>query len=369
MNLWILDSSETVTAVLGNESQGACPFFADQYAEDLAGTFTYAFSVPADRAPESLVEDARVLFLDLDGRYRLLKVIGVTDERSEDGALTRQVRCEGLDYELNDAIVRPTSWVSEAPSAVLADIVAGTRWQAGTVELDDVQTLDLKDYVTVREAVRTLAESCGMEYRYRVEFDGAKVAGCYVDMVQRLGSDTGKVIEYRKDVRGIKRTGDASAIKTALIGLGKSNDAGGYLTFATLTDADKPSSQDWIGDDDALARFGIPLSDGSRMHRFGTFRDPDETSATKLLDKTRAKLAEVVEPPFTYEVDAAMLDRLGAQKPWQDGSEYVHERSSLGDTVTVRDMDFSPPLDVSVRVTEVKRSLTDPTGDGPTIGG
>ena len=109
----------------------------------------------------------------------------------------------------------------------------------------------------------------------------------------------------------IEREVDTSGVVTALYGRGKGIelDSGSYgrrLTFADVVAADKPAGQEWIGDTEALARWGRP---GGR-HRFGVFVDEEETDPAVLLQKTRDELDRRKVPRVTYRLDVVNLEEL-----------------------------------------------------------
>lgn len=365
--LMILNTAEEVEAILTNDMPDACPYFDDVHTEGLDGTLTYDFACPADHTSADYVQPENlVLFNDLHGAYKLCRIKEVAESLEPDGTRLKRVRCEGLAYELAGEVLRPVSYTGQTATQILDDLLDGTRWVPGDVDYTGTMDFTYKDYQSVFTAVRALQEECGLEMVYRTTFNTARrqVTGHYIDLVSRVGSDTMRFIEYARDAKSITRTGDSSRLVTALIGLGKSKPDGTYVTFTAEDETYKPAGQDYVGDDDARELYGVPQSDGSRTHIYGVYRVDDESSAAKLLVKTRAELARRVVPDYTYDVDAAMLDRLPSQKPGDVWNEYSHEFIGLGDQVVVRDLTFSPPLMVTVRVQEITRSYTDPGGRG-----
>jgi phage minor structural protein len=373
-SILVLDTNERVSAVLDSKAAGACPFWDDLHTARVDGYCTYEFSCPGDHeVSKSLDPGVLCLIRDVKDRIVFLRILMVDDVRDDKGHV-RKVTCESAHQELNGAIVRPTTYTGQPLSVIIPSLLTGSRWSPGVIEFDGIYTAEYNDYPTVLKALKDLIAEAGMEVRYRVEMSGSRVTGRYIDIVQSLGSDTGKIVEYKKDLRGITRTGDATNVVTALIGLGASNTSG-FTTFTNTgwttptNPVAKPAGQDWIGDTTALMTFGIPNSDGSRTHIFGTFTDADETSPTKLLDKTYAELKRRCQLPYTYDVDMVLLDQAPAQSPLS--GDFEHEKVDLGDTVTVRDLTFDPPVATKVRVLETRRSYTNPQGtsNGDSIGG
>src|SRR5690606_15395641 len=116
-----------------------------------------------------------------------------------------------------------------------------------------------------RELLLRLAEEFGGELRFRAVWQDGQIVARYVDLLQQRGRRTGKRFEYRKDIEGLTREEDTTELVTALIGVGASLDDGSRVNFANVVwskasgdPADKPAGQDWIGDPEALARWGLP---------------------------------------------------------------------------------------------------------------
>src|SRR5690606_30867689 len=103
----------------------------------------------------------------------------------------------------------------------------------------------------------------------------------------------------------------------------------------------KPLGQDWVGDPEALEKYGIPMPDGTKAHRFGFFEDSQEKDPTNLLHTTWKKLQEVKEPIVSYEMTVqTFADILG----------YEHEQVSVGDTASALDDSLGAILETRVVV-------------------
>src|SRR5690606_12285395 len=184
--------------------------------------------------------------------------------------------------------------------------------------------------------VHQIAQAFGGEIRWRIEWDRGRVVGRYVDLLQRRGRKTGKRVEYQKDTDEMRVIEDTSEIATALIGLGRSDDSGRRLTFVGVEwskakgdPVDKPLGQEWVGDPEALQRWGLPEG----RHLMGVYEDSEETDPASLLQKTWDALQERIKRRYTYEITAVALERIAGLE---------HEAVRLGDTVTVHNMAVNP---------------------------
>jgi phage minor structural protein len=345
--LYIFDSTEKLITTLPKGS-----FFNAVHYEVLNGENTFEFTVPA--GSEYVVEGNLVAFRDLDSYWQIFEIKRIVDVHGD--GLTRTAYCEHIFYELLDDIVtdkRP----SAGATAALSGMLENTRWQAGIV--DDLGASSTSAYyISALEAVQKVAEAWQGELNWRCVINGGVITR-YVDLRVMVGTDTGKQFVYSKDILNIEREVDSSSVVTALYGRGKgieleSGSYGRRLTFANVVAADKPAGQEWVGDDDALSRWGR-----NGRHRFDVFIDEEETDPEVLLQKTRDELARRKVPRVTYRLDVVSLEQL---------TGYEHEKVRLGDMVRVIDREFKPELVVSARVIELERDLLSPENTKVVLG-
>jgi len=360
--LYIFNLNEQLQAVLKNDGT-ACPYYDAIHTEKLNGENTFTFTVPADHLDSQYVTEGNlVAFQDLDLNWQLFEIKRVTDIHGD--GLTRTAFCEHALYELIDDFIEDVRPTDCSAHFALTQALSGTRWQPGTVDNLGQNSTNFY-YESALSAVQKVVNTWKGELQFRVIVEGGTISARYVDLLARRGADTGKQFVYSKDIKSIEREVDLTETKTALYGRGKGVEVGeGYgrrLDFADVVwtsppdPVDKPAGQEWVEDPEALARWGRP---GGR-HRFGTYDDPEETDAARLLQKTWEALQERKNPRITYRLDVADLERL---------SGYEHEKVRLGDTVRVIDRAFSPALLVEARVIEINRDLLRPENTRITLG-
>ena len=343
-----------------------CPYWDARHREVLNGENVFSFTVPADKADAAYIQEGNlVAFRDLDGYFQFFEIKEIEDSHREE--LTRIAHCEHIFYELLDDIVIDKRPESDARSA-MDSMLEGTRWQTGIV--DDLGTSRTNAYYeSALSGIQKVANAWKGELRWRCLIEGGVIIRV-VDLLAMRGEDTGKQFAYSKDVLEIKREVDISGLATALYGRGKGveTESGGYgrrLTFADVEwsvengdPVDKPLGQEWVGDPEALERWGRPGSTGKR-HRFDVFVDEDEEDPEALLQKTWEQLQQRKIPRVTYELDVISLEQL---------TGYKHEQVRLGDLVRVIDREFNPPLVVSARVIEIERDLLAPENTKVVLG-
>lgn len=362
--LFILEGqSEGLITVLQNDNSGKCPFFDAVHTEQLNKDHTFEFSVPADHeAAAHVKENNLVTFKDEDGDFQLFQIYKIEEEHNGIEIVTKAY-AEHAFFEMNDDIIEDLRTVDGTADSAMTDALSKSRFKKGNVADLGLRTTNFY-YETAISSIQKIIQTWGGELKKRIYFDGSKITGRFVDLPARRGADTGKRFEFTKDLVSIKRTVDASNIKTALYGRGKGEqtETGGYtrrLTFADvvwngsgLDPVDKPLGQQWVGDPVALEQFGrIDPDTGKKIHRFGVFEDGEETDPEALLDKTWNALQNTNTPRITYEMNVLDLEQVAGLS---------HEKVRLGDTVFVIDKEFTPALRVESRVIEIKRDLVNP---------
>lgn len=350
--LMVLNKEEKVIATLNNESPNACPYFNDIHIESLDDSMsTYEFDAPLEY-PESelLVADNYISREDMDGRLMLFTIKRVVERLSSDGSYVKSVYCENSAIdELNGVIVRPVKLEGATAEGAMEYVLEDSDWTIGTCDFLGAASFDFSDYPTGIAALHTIAKEFEGDLVYRVRYYTNGKVIRYIDLLEQRGTDTGKRFEYRKDIIGLTRTEDSTQLATALVGIGKADANGVRMTIASAN-----GGVDWIGDDDALEKYGY-----NGRHIFGVFESNDAENPTALKALTAKELKKRKRPLLTYEVDVLLLETL---------ADWNHEEVRLGDSVRVLDLTFEPLLVLSARVRKLTRSYTDPTQDKAELG-
>ncbi|MBT2680057.1 phage tail protein [Bacillus sp. ISL-35] len=359
-DLLIFDSYDNLVAILSNEAAEACAFWNAPFKEILNNGSTFEFSAQGDHEDSQyLVAENQVAFMDKDGYFRLFVIKEPEKTNGQEGPQIRVVT-EPAMLELNDEPLEDIRPYDTTVDDALLRALQNTRWEVGeTAELGLNSTNFY--YINAREAIEKILNTWGGELRDRVEIDGNKIIGRYIDILPRRGQDIGKVWEIDKDILFIKHK-VLSYPKTALYGRGSSleTDNEGYTRKVTFADVewstvngdpvDKPMGQEWVGDAEALEAFGRLNSDGTKRHRFG-FYDDDSEDPTLLLQRTWNALQEQKNQIENFELDTFLLgDLIG----------YEHEKVRLGDTTRTVDRSFAAPIEVQTRVVVFEYDVADP---------
>lgn len=377
----VYSQDEELLAVFANDGSNKCPYFDDELYEELNGISELTFSVPMNHPDaQHVVEENLVVIEDPDepGVYRLFTIKRLEEVRDEDGKLYKRAECEEQAIsELNDEIItdrRPQNTTARDALIAALESEGGSRWQVGTVDATGNASTNFY-YESRMSALQKILETWQMEVRFRVELTGTRITGRYVDLFNQRGEDNGIRVEIGRNLKSIKRTVETDHIKTALYGRGKGEqveETGGYgrrITFADVEwsttaqeppdPTDKPAGQEWVGDPEALERWGYPNPDGTKRHRFGVYVNEEQEDPKALLQETWEELQRLKNPRVTYEATMADLGRLAG---------YPHYRAKMGDVVRVIDKGFNPPLAVEARVIKRRRPISDDRESELTLG-
>lgn len=305
----------------------------------------------------------RIVWQDRMGRWRENVVDGITEERAAAGIVYTYYCPSSAQVELSGDYLEDKRPLNTTASVAMASALSESRWTVGTVA--DLGQNGTNFYHTnAWQAIHDVADTWGGELSFEIAVSGSAVTARRVSLRGRVGADNGKRFTYTKDLVSVTREVDEGNVATALYGYGKapeSTDDDGNLTGGyerKLTFGDVNGGKNWVGDADALARWGRPDGRGGKTHVFGDIEFGDCEDARELLSLTRGELKSRCTPKVSYEVDAVSLARAG------EGFEGADE----GDTVLVIDKAYDPPLRVQARITKVEEDQLAEGGATYTIG-
>ena len=194
---------------------------------------------------------------------------------------------------------------------------------------------------------------------------------------QGIGTNriNGRRLRYGKSLKGITKTSDITGLYTNILATGKDN-----ITLAGYTPNDDGTA--YVKKDDngntlykkdvdsayllapyAAKRFPSHVTgdgDDYILYRWST----DYTTQKQLFSKALSKLKTLSTPQVTYEIEASYGDY------YADGGSANSVRYSygnIGDTITVIDEEFEPPLYLEARISELEISFTDTTKNKATF--
>lgn len=355
--IFVLDANKNVIGNLSNNgAKPIAPFFDDNYIQELSnGAETYEFSTLSNAITSEILQLGNYIVFMHDNKYKLFQIMD-TEEEHEEGSILITCYCEMVGLELLTDFCEPFS-IEGNVELFFNTVLQDTNWQLGGFSeslITKIQQVKIEKYTNVYKVIQeNIATYGNIEIEYRVEFDGNRILGYFIDVYANgeRGNKTYKRFEYGENVKGITRKRNLYDFASAMIGVGKDN-----LTFKDIEwkksngdPADKPLGQDFIVDLEANEKFN---KHGKYIK--GVFEDTEITNGQDLLLKTWEKLQQFKEPKFDYEVDLAMTT-----------TEY--EDIKVGDTVYVIDNEYNPPIWVEARVSKPELSLSNRTANKCTL--
>ena len=297
----------------------------------------------------------RIVWRDKKGRWRENIVDGITETRARAGIVYSYYCPNSAQVELFGDYLEDKRPLNTTASVAMASALSESRWAVGTVASLGQNGTNFY-HTNAWAAIHDVADTWGGELEFEISVSGSKVTARRVHLRERVGADTGKRFTYTKDLVSVVREVDEGNVVTALYGYGKapeSTDEDGNLTGGyerKLTFGDVNGGQNWVGDADALARWGRPDGKGGKSHVFGDVEFEDCEDKSELLALTKETLKERCTPKASYKVDAIALARAGEN----------FEGADEGDSVLVTDKVYDPPLRIQSRITKLEESqLTD----------
>src|SRR5699024_7448909 len=177
----------------------------------------------------------------------------------------------------------------------------------------------------------------GGELNFRIEQDGHKITGRYVDILERIGSRDGREIVFGEDLDGIRRK-EKQDIVTALLGLGPEKEDGARHEVL-------------VEEEDALQRWGRIDEHGKLKHLIEAYEiqsERTEMTEVEAIRYTRTALDKRINEQVSYE--ATVIDL-------EDYAGLENHKIRFGDTLRIKDEHFHPPLYLEERVYEMNRSV------------
>src|SRR5690625_4591919 len=312
---------------------------SDNHKKSLEDTLeTYDFITFADkRFSEFLEKRNRIIIPDEDGSLVEFVIFEAARYKDTEGYKS-QVYTHASYLELKKAtILYPDNGFTGTASQHGGRALNDTGWQIGIVEGSGTRTLTISKHTNPYEFLKRIAKEFEVELRFRVEHNGNRITGRYVDLLERVGEWRGREVEFGKDLDSIKRT-EKQDIVTALLGLGPEREDGTRIEVL-------------VEDDDALKRWGRIDEYGNLKHLIEPYEiqsERDEMTTEEARRYTRTALNKRINTQVKYECTIVDLEHVPGMQ---------NKKIRFGDTIRIKDTKFNPPLYLEARVFEQTRSI------------
>ena len=338
----------------------ALHYYDDELHEYLQGSaYTFDFSASADHEDsEYLAAGNKLAFVYRDKEY-YLNIMRVEEDEEE-----IRVEAYGLLFEL---LNEEKEKYSAASAMTFEQYMAVIDYEQ-TIEIgiNEVADKKIKTEWTGTETILARIYSLANVFAAEVEFVAElndnyslkqitmNVYKEHDDENQGMGTRrTDITLRYGVDVEGITKTSDITELYTAIRPFGRD---GLTITSLNKTEYDADGNvefQSLQGDRNIKAiqardRFPSNLM-GKENDRFiAKIYDYDTDNVNILYGQALAELKKLCQPQVSYEVEG-------------------YFDTNIGDTVTIVDDEYHPPLYLEARVSEQIRSFTDPTRNKTTF--
>lgn len=342
ITLFILDKNKKIIDVVSNAGTEENAYYDDTFTQEINVASTFEFTLELNkRTKESIKAGNYVLFKYRNKNFLFTIVTVVTDDSN--GYAEAEVYCESISLILYNSIIQKTTLNNCNATTFLTTILQDTDFKPGYIDIEVDRNADLIEIdksTSIYEILTNKLETYKAEMDIRIEVDGNKVTGMYIDLYSKLGSNNGARFDYNTNLESVTRKEDISDLCTAIIGIGK-NDLDfreAEWSIEAGKPADKPRGANFIADNIANAIYGTP-----EKYIYGIYEDSSCEDAYTLLEKSYETLQERRQPKIDYECKVAYLDK----------------DINLGDTVSIIDRTYPEPLQLTARVNKLEISFSD----------
>lgn len=353
--MWvILNKKRKKVGFIDYESQApeAMPLLSDSLHRQLENGYdTLEFTVPSNHAKSNLLEKEGFIVYTKDNvKFHLFRIKKMSTSRGVEQ--NKVVMCETASTtDLRGAFVAPITFTSTAVGIIAQTILAPSGWVLGNCDSVDLVSIEFKDYPSILEAIRALAEQNDLEIEFTVELNKKHgIKSMVVNLYKKRGRVTHEIVEYRKNLEGMTKIEDTNELYTAMLCVG-GEDANGNPIRIINAQVQPPEGfeiiDDMIVNLEALEEWGF---DGRNI--IGKYVNTEAQNPIDLYNGGLEELKTKSKNVDTYEVEARLI-----------GIE-----PEIGDTIYVKDFDYEIPEVIEARVLELTESITNPSNNGLVLG-
>lgn len=269
--------------------------------QEIGSVDILTFVLPFNDAKREYIKNENIVEL-VDNRYIIRNVRKVRSG----GSLELEVYCEATWYDLqNTEPMSVWKWENATPAEMLFDMLDGTDWSVGKVEIDDERNLELKEGLTNRlKAIHELPKIFNGEVHFNTNNNS-------VDFLEPVGKDSGASIVYEKNMEEIEANYSTENLVTKLYLYGKDG--------MTIEDA-HPEGLTYLENYQYTKKKRVLVTSDERF-----------TNPYHLYERGKYALSVLSRPTGSYVIKMSDLSIL---------SGLEHEQFSLGDSVWVYDKEL-----------------------------
>lgn len=360
IRITILNAYDAVCARMDNEAPDALHYYDDELHSYLEGTAnTFSFKALAGHEDAQYLVTGNKLAFQKDGRDYYLNIVQATQDEE-----TVEVMAYSLSFELLNE--ENTAYKSSRAMS-FEEYLKIFDWEKTlTLGINEVADKKISHEWTGSDTILARIFSLANVFSAEAEFVPVlnkdfslqkivlNVYKQHTDEIQGIGQNrTDERLRYGVNIEGITKTSDITELFTAIRPFGRDNltvtnlvkteyDSDGkveYMTLAGNRNIMAPQARD---------RFPSNLMNSTNDRYIAKVWNYDTDNVNTLYGQALAELKKGCIPKMTYEVEG-----------------YVD--AHVGDTFTIIDEEFNPPLYLQARVKEQVESLTNPTQNKTTF--
>lgn len=324
-----------------------------KHKDELNGEDSLSFDIRG----YNLEKGQRIVWRDKFGKWHEHVIVDIDTDHDEDGISATVFAKNSInELETDEELAEQTPKGTAAQLLSLA--LVHSRWTVGTVEVTG--TIETRWYaMNPKEALDEIMGYVGGELETVIEVSNGKVTKRTLNLLNRRGHDLNELFTYGRNVTSINRVIGSEHVYTALYGYGKAlqNYGGSGNEQRKTTFGEMNGGVNWVGDEAAKAKWGLPDGKGGKKHSFGRVEFSEVTDPRELMDLTKAALKESCKPQVTYSANILAFTDQGLIS----GADV-----QTGDAVPTRDKDLDERF-IS-RAICVERDLSDESNTTLTIG-
>lgn len=353
MIIHVLDRQFNTLTAMDNSLPGAIHFFNDNFHIFLESVSTLELSVTKSNPDIQYLIVGNYLQFNYQGNDYLM-TIRVVDETD----FQIDIEAESLTFDLlNESVGEYSATAPRSIEAYLNDILVDSDVVIGLNEVrSSTRTLSWEGDATVLERLKSIVNYFGAEFEIITELNNDRSLKQLTLNIYKEYSESGSnhgvgadrtdiTLEVGKNVSSVRKKVDATEIFTSIKPTG--NDG---LTISSIEEYLYDSNRNLqFYTKKGSPRIYAPMANslyGRKNAEQGGYIDNsaytfDTDDVKTLYGNALSQLKKYCEPATTYEVEG-------------------YYELNVGDTVSINDFNFSPPLLLEARVAEMEVSFTDP---------
>jgi len=315
MEVYIFNQDDQLLTVLSYETGLISTWFKDRLNKVPDEAFVFTVEANTEESAHVKAEN-QVVFRDKEGDFRLYVIKELEDIDNANGPQITAI-CEPGFMENKERIVVDRRFTNDTAQTALDAALEVTRYK-GEVEASLGNASTNFYYLKAIDSIWKIINVWGGDFKDVINFDNNKI-NRFIKILQRRGTDNGHRWEIDHNIDQIERTVLSYPI-TALYGRGASlpTEDGGYTRYIDFADVewsvangdpvDKPLGQKWVGDPDALQKYGF-LRDDELLHREDEHLNYNIEDPVELLQDTWNQLQKVKNPEVNYRLSVHLLEK------------------------------------------------------------